>query len=275
MEGVDILIVGYRSEDYLPRLLEDIRILSCLPHEVHYWDNLGNPKSLSIAWNDLAAQGRRDYICVMNPDVALSPMWDAKLVRALENPAIGTAHPEDYGPNGAPCPSREALAAAASKAIEDIRVETWDVTHCGIHALRFHCPMIRRADWNALCGVDERMRQWKSDSDFHWRMRSRLGKVASYVKGCVIWHRGYASCDAAQARGEIDMAAEERLSNEMWARIRGGQLTDWDLLLPTGRLEVRKDQRFRRGAVYGPGLKTHRARSGRARPSGAHNSPQA
>lgn len=266
MDGVDILLVGYRSEEFLPRLREDIEILSCLPHTVHYWDNIGNPKSLSIAWNDLARQGQREYICVMNPDIALSPSWDGKLVRALQNPKIGTAHPTLH--HAETTPAREALFDAASKSVEDIRVETWDVTQCGIDALKFFCPMIRRRDWVRLFGVDERMRMWKQDSDFHWRMRDRLGLVASFVVGCPVWHKGFASSSEAINRREINFPEEVLLSDDMWRRIRMGHLPDWDLLLPTGREDVRRNPMFQRIGQYGHVTNVHRRKSTRGTHSG-------
>ena len=244
---MDIVVVGYRSEAFLPRLFDDLEGMSVLPHQVHYWDNIGNPKSLSVAWNDLSSQGRAPYLCILNPDVALSPRWDERLIRALDNPEIGTAHAECAGRSvDGPIPSRATMEALGARACGHGRVETWDVLQCGIDALRFFCVMTRRADWERLHGVDERMRFWRQDSDYHWRMRTRLGKFAAFVIGCPVWHHTGASTHAAIDRGEIDFAFECRLSDHLWDDVRSEHRKDWDFLTPGERAAVRRNPLFQR-----------------------------
>lgn len=256
--GVDILLVGYRSEAYLPRLLDDIKVCSLLPHALHYWDNIGNPKSLSMAWNDLARQGKKDYICALNPDTVLSPGWDVKLTRALDNVDIGVVHPEQaWMPHDPGRPPSSEWMRDATGDLSNGRVETWDVAHCGIDKLRFFCAMTRRDYWGCLQGVDERLRWWRQDSDLYLRMRHELGKVAAYVIGCPVWHATSASTQEAVARGEIDFEYEKRLSDEFMGRIWSGKIPWWHRLSDEQRAAVRRDRRFARMGIHHPVSRVH------------------
>jgi len=240
-QSIDIVLVGFRSEEFLPRLLEDIEAFTALPHIVHYFDNTGNPRTLSALWNDLAAAGTADYLAIMNPDIALSPSWDRRLVRALRfDPTLGIATPDPIGssPTAAPMPSVATMRELAKELAGNQEVSTGDV--------QFYLPVLARRTWEALRGVDERMRFYMSDSDLLHRAKARLGLRAGRVHSCPVWHRGSASTGEAIRRKEINQSLEYDTSFAVWREVREGRMKDWDLLTDAERSAVRSDPKYGR-----------------------------
>jgi len=52
-------MVAYRSEADLPSVLQGLKTMNSFPHELHFHDNIGNTKTLTIAWNELARELER------------------------------------------------------------------------------------------------------------------------------------------------------------------------------------------------------------------------
>jgi hypothetical protein len=50
-------MVAYRSEADLPSVFEGLKTFNSFPHELHFHDNIGNTKTLTMAWNELASRG--------------------------------------------------------------------------------------------------------------------------------------------------------------------------------------------------------------------------
>jgi hypothetical protein len=243
---VDIVLVGYRSEQYLPRLLEDIESMSSLPHKVHYFDNLGNTKTLSRLWNELAAAGDGQYIAIMNPDIALCPGWDERLVEVLRKyPMIGVSSPNPIGssPTAEPMPSREDMAKLAA--------ELTNVSHLRMNEAMFFLPMVRRSNWDLLKGVDERFRFYMQDSDFQKRIEW-AGLKNCIVQACPVWHRGSASTGAALEKKEIDQSVEYNFGFSVWREVREGRWKLWHLLTDQERAALRADERFSKMGVRHP-----------------------
>lgn len=231
---LDVVIVGYRSERFLPRLREDLARWSAYEHRVHYYDNLGNNRTLSALWNELAAQGSAENLCILNPDVALSPEWDRKLIRGLSEKGVGVTIADNACNTSNDYPSREAMAAAAGPPVLEVRDTSR--TLVGLH---FYCPMMKRATWEALHGVDERLRFYNQDCEFLTRLRTVLGLTVAYVRGAAVWHYGGASTGEAESRGEINRQVETYVSQEAWNRILAGAEKEWHLLTPEEKAAVR------------------------------------
>ncbi len=245
---VDIVLVGYRSEKFLPRLLEDIRDMTLLPHEVHYLDNSRNEKTLSQAWNDLAAQGTAHYIAIMNPDIALSPGWDNRLAVALETGRrVGIATPDPFGssPTAEAMPSREEMARKAHERAAVLEHTTKEV--------QFFLAMMRRTSFSVLRGFDERMRFYMQDSDAIKRMEERLDLRTVRVHACPVWHQGSASTAAAIEHKELDQKVEYDHSFAVWREVREGRWKPWDRLADHERRAVREDPRFAKMGVNSTG----------------------
>lgn len=241
MVTVDVVLVGYRSERYLPRLREDLAAWSYYPNVVHFFDNLGNPRTLSRLWNELADQGKGDYIAIMNPDIALCRNWDFKLAQVLEeNPNILMTSPDPFGssPTADPMPTREQMLK-----ISEERASSKELT---INDGKFYLGFVKRETWEFLKGVDERMRFYLQDSDFMERIK-RLGRTFCIVHSCPVWHRGSDSTAKAIERGEIDQKTEYDFCFSVWREVREHRWKDWDLLTDQERAAVREDPRFRMG----------------------------
>lgn len=244
MAMVDVVVVGYKSEAYLPRLLSDLKECSRLPYALHYWDNIGNPKSLSGAWNDGAAMGDAPFLAILNPDVCLCPEWDVRLVRVLEeHQNVGVAHARGIGrlPNHQP-PLPEMLAGLAHDAVPHLELLDYDVV--GMDGLKFFVPMIRRVTWEALRGMDERLRFIRAESEFYERIRRHFGQVVGVAHHVPAWHKVGASVRQAVEAGDLDERYEHVLSDGIWDQIRCGALREWHFLSDQERADVRANPLF-------------------------------
>jgi hypothetical protein len=235
VKTIDVVLVGYRSEMYLPRLREDLKSMSGLKVALHYFDNGKNSKTLSQLWNDLAADGRGEYIAIMNPDIALSPDWDMRLTRVLDhfqNVAITTPDPFGSSPTADPMPSRERMREIADERASDSSITS--------DHLQFYLAMTRRTTWNILKGVDERMRFYMADSDIIRRANERFGLRTVRVHSCPVWHRGSASTAEAIEHKELDQKIEYDTSFAVWREVREGRWKEWHQLSDAERIAVRK-----------------------------------
>lgn len=236
MAEVDIVVVGYRSEEFLERLWDDIGTLSAYSNTIFYTDNTGNPNSLAAAWNALAAMGQSRFLAVLNPDIALCPEWDRKMVSALlSNPEIGivTANPVFVSH---PAPSREKMAEIAGQ-FESGPLLTSE-------SIQFFCVLMERETWASLRGVDERMRFYMQDIDFIVRAKERLSKTAMRVLTCPVWHHGSASTKEASKHNEIDPQKECDFGSLIFSQVRRGELKSWEMLSEDERSAIRQDSRF-------------------------------
>lgn len=233
MKGLDVVVVAYRSEAWLPRLVEDLQAMTRTPFQLHLFDNTGNPKTLSRAWNDLASKGSSDFIAILNPDIALSPGWDERLIQSIENdPMTGIAVPDPVGssPTDDPQPSRERMAELASSLEGLIKPSEYN------GPLYAFC--LRRSTWELMRGVDERLRFFIQDTDLIHRVREHLGLRTVQIPSCPVWHHGSASIKEAKARGEIDLGLENARSVETWSALRAGRLQLWHRLTSAERRSV-------------------------------------
>jgi hypothetical protein len=213
--------------------------MSRLDHAIHLFDNTGNPRTLSRAWNDLAAAGRAPFILFLNPDCTLSPGWDSALKEVLDRRAdIGIVRPPGMG--GDHMPSREQMIACAKDAPDGEFERHLDP---GLDKGWF-CSMMRRSQFEALHGFDERLRFFGQDWDVVRRMRSRLGLLFAHANRCKIWHQNGGSRREGEARGEFSSDVEFAYFQEIWERLRNGHLKDWDFLTNDERDLVRKDPIF-------------------------------
>jgi len=256
---LDVVIVAYRSESDLPSVLDGLETMSSFPREVHLHDNIGNTKTLTIAWNDLANRGSAEYIVFLNTDIRLSPGWDERLVDGIERHAdAGVVLPRPVGhdwpklvdpaaaafpdPGCAPPPTPEAMRYIA---------EAWkdreaDYSFGGGCNAAFYAVMVRRNIWDALKGFDERFRFYGQDHDFQRRLLNRFGKYSIRIDCAPVWHRCGGSVRKAAERGEVDFGSEMRHCGAMESAVKGGGLREWDLLTDEERARVRSNPQYNR-----------------------------
>lgn len=231
MVTIDIVVIGYRSESFIPRLFSDLEGTTKNPHKLYYFDNTGNPKTLSAAWNEMAGKGQGEYLAIMNPDVALSPSWDDRLLRCLSSdPSTGIATAD---------PSPFSLTAPSKEVMSEISKQRASRTDVGLDPVQFFLAFMKRQHWEALRGVDERMRFYMQDIDFIVRMNERLKKRTVRVFSCPIWHHGSASTRRAGQLGEIDAQVECDFGSRVFDQVHRGILKEWQLLSESERRQIR------------------------------------
>jgi hypothetical protein len=259
MATLDIVTVAYRSGEDLEALRRDIPRMTESPHHLWVFDNTGNPKTLTIAWNDLALGGSAEYIAFLNTDVRLSPGWDSRLIEALERGGVaaGAALPRPVGhdwpslldPGRAPFPSHQTAPAPGPEDMSALAARSKDERGVYVFAgegdrASFYAVLVRRADWNRLRGFDERFRLYGQDHDFQRRLEERLSARTVRANGCPVWHRCGGSSMEAAKRGEVDFSAEMRHHGVVKSALRAGRLKDWDLLGPEECRAVRLDAAY-------------------------------
>ena len=252
-------MVAYRSEADLPHVLDGLKTMSSLPHELHFHDNVGNTKTLTIAWNELASRGKADYIVFLNTDIRLSPEWDKRLVDGIERHAdAGAVMPrpvghdwrhlidptqQPYPDSGtAPAPTREAM----QKLSDDWKDLESDYSFGGACNAAFYAVLVRRSIWEALKGFDERFRFYGQDHDFQRRLVSRFGKYALIIANAPVWHRCGGSVQKAAEKAEVDFGGEMRHCGAITDGLKAGSLSEWDILSDQDRQRIHANPKYNR-----------------------------
>lgn len=263
-EAIDVCVVAYRSEEDLPALEADLTLMSRCDVRLHLFDNTGNPKTLTIAWNDLAAKGDAPYIAFLNTDIRLSPAWDERLVAGIQkHDGAGVVMPEPVGHDWpvlsgkgerdfsrssvCPTPPRDAMSTISAK----FEGRTDDYSFGGACNAAFYAVLLRRDFWNVMKGFDERFRFYGQDHDFQRRMLSRHNRYAIRVRSSAVWHRCAGSTTKAAERGEVDFQNELEHHGKTKDAIGSGRMKEWDLLSEEERRAVRQN------ALYAK-MPTHR-----------------
>lgn len=259
--SIDVVVVAYRSEEDLPELQDDLTLMSRHPILLHLFDNTGNPKTLTIAWNDLARGGSAPYLAFLNTDIRISPGWDERLVDALEaNAAAGVVLANPIGhdwpvqsgmgaepfPRESVCPTppREAMSRISEAADADPGFYSFGACNAAFYAV-----LMKRSMFEELKGFDERFRFYGQDHDFQRRVLARYGKYPVRVNRSVVWHRVSGSTMKAQERGEVDFNDELRHLGVVTDGTITGTLAPWDRLTDGERAAVRLDPVYGRMPV--------------------------
>lgn len=241
MVDLDVIVVTYRSEKCMQRLLPDLHSMSVLSHDLKVFDNTENKITLTMAWNNLWKSGSSPFVAFLNPDILLSPQWDARLVECLSiDPSVAVTMGNRYVPSG-DNDSQEKMSSLANRL-----QQTPQYRALGEHLEGFYAVVIRRSALEALSGFDERFRFYFQDSDFQLRCLHRLKLQTVQVNHCPIWHIGMVSTKEAVHRGELDRDEELRHVDRVRAELSSGSLLPWDELTPEARLKIRQDSRYNR-----------------------------
>lgn len=261
--SLDIVMIAYRSEADLPSVLEGLKTMSFLPHELHLFDNIGNKKTLTMIWNELAFKGKGDYIVFLNTDIRLSPGWDLRLVDGMGRHAdAGAILPKPIGHDwqnmidpSKPIPKDSAIAdppthEAMTKIGEMFKDRNGDYSFGGNCNAAFYAVMIRRVVFEALKGFDSRFRFYGQDHDFQRRLLSRFGKYSIVVDSAPVWHRCGGSVRKAAERGEVDFSGEMKHCGAMTDGLKAGTIVEWDLLSDEDRARVHADPKYNRMPVH-------------------------
>lgn len=253
--ALDVVVVAYRSGEDLAALERDLPVMTRLPYAHHFFENSDNTMTLTQAWNHLGGAGAAEFIAFLNTDIRLSPAWDIRMAQALNaHPEIGVVQANPVGhnwPNLAdpktpefplsmtyiPAPDPGAMDVISAKMESETEVHVF--RNCNAP---FFAVMVRRAQWEALKGFDERLRFYGQDHDFQRRILKRLGLATARVGNAPIWHRCAGS--VRKSAGHLNISAEMQHCGAIAAAIVEGKLKEWDLLGEDERAAIHVDPRY-------------------------------
>lgn len=245
---VDVVVVGHRPGAETERVLADAVPLAGLAAKLRYFDNTGNPKNLSRAWNDLAREGRAPYIAFLNSDAVPCPGWAARLSAVLSvDSGAGAVFPQPLLPPKVRFLDREFSLSEPPTRAEMRALAAWaSEKHPDLSPHKAHAKaglfsvMMRRTDFEALSGFDERLRFYGQDHDIQERLAER-GLSTVRALACPFYPgRGAATRKAIDLK-DIDINAEYEHCGKTLAALRSGKLNRWHLLSDAERAAVRKD----------------------------------
>lgn len=251
MPTLDVFIVTYRSEAYLPALLADLKIASKVPHNLKVVDNTGNKQTLTALWNDLWRGSSAEYVAFLNPDIKVSPGWDQRLLECLEKrPEVGIALANRYF-NSTGHPNLAQMTKVSGEYTNQTKYQD-----LGEHLEGFYAFMTRRSFLQSVKGFDERFRFYFADSDLQLRALKSFGLKTTQVNYCLIAHIGAVSTQEADRLGEIDRQAEFSYVAETRAKMQSGALRPWHDLTDQERADIRADPAYCRMPTKGQIQKT-------------------
>jgi hypothetical protein len=250
--SLDVVVVTYKCPEDVDALKRDLPVMTKMPYELHLHDNSSNGNTLTQLWNSLARRGDGGFIAFLNTDIRISPCWDSRLADALiAHPELGAVMPRPVGhdwPNSAdpskpafplsmsiiPAPSPEAMTTIAAGVESDNSLHPFPNCNAAFFAV-----MVRRKDWEALNGFDERLRFYGQDHDFQRRLRKRFNMITAKVNNSAVWHRCAGS--VRQGAGHVNFNAEMHHCGKTAGGIVCGALKEWDLLSDEERVKIGKD----------------------------------
>lgn len=257
---INVIIVAYRSEAFLPRLREDLEAFTRGPISCEIWDNTGIQENLARIKNRIGAQGDAPYILFANADIALTPEWDDRLVGFLgRHQELGAALPlplsdERYGflwkhivpPSTfekGKIPAQDEMRKIGDTLCGKTGFNTHDTAQ---HFCAFFSLLIRRKVWERLHGFDERFRFLGSDRDLQIRMEKTLGLGVGSPHSCGFFHGSAASINEAESRGELSFKAEWKYRSEILKALEQGTMKRWHDLSDSERFEIRTNPSYAR-----------------------------
>lgn len=259
MPHIDVVVVSYRSDEEVRTLTADLSESTVNPYTLHVFDNTGNPKTLTIAWNDLAAKGCGEYVAFFNPDIVICPEWDSMLLGAMgRRPDLGAVLPVSMGSvrpvqchgrivpgNWGDPPTLKDMGEIKAAIAGDDGV----YIYCATDPCAFFAVMMRRTIFERLKGFDERFTLYAQDHDMQDRIRG-IGLQTGALVSAPFWHGGSLSTKRACENGEIHIQEEYVRIGQVLGPLRDGSLKRWHELSDVERSDVRGNPRYNRIARY-------------------------
>ena len=226
---LDVVVVGYHSEAYLPGMLKALTENSKTRQNVLSHDNTERREPLTHLWNWLAGLGSAPYICWINPDTVPGPGWDVRILDAMRwTPEIGLAGPmTNSGHPGQ-------LYRGSMPSVPDQHwMQNFADQNRGANAIDTDiygfCMVARRDLWERTGRFDERFRLYGQDSEFAWRVRQLGGRTVCVRSSFVFHHAGKSVAEAKRLK-EIEFYEECQHTGTLYQELLRGKQPRWDTL---------------------------------------------
>ena len=199
MKSVDIIIVKYQAPRFeracISSVLTETRTV---PYNLIVHDNYPKNENIGVLWNKLIGKSESEYIVILNTDTLVEEGWLGKLLKVFDD------H-KDAGAVG-PVTNNGGGNGQELEKTDDYQVFDYGKKH-SLGTLCGFCLVFPKKVWEEVGGFPE-------DFGFYGQECAFLAKVVKkgykqYVRTDVfVWHKGGASADLAEKRGEMNRQAE-------------------------------------------------------------------
>jgi GT2 family glycosyltransferase len=188
----EVLVADDASPDDTAAVLAQVPNLRVLTQPV----NLGFLRNCNAA----AKLARGEYLLLLNNDVQATPGWLRALLAQIEGrPEVGAVTPRLIYPSGALQEAGAILRRDGSAELIGLGGAPFAPVHSYARAVDYGsgaCLLLRRADFEALCGFDERYAPaYCEDADLCLRLRKQ-GKRIVYAPDATVLHHLSQTSDA-------------------------------------------------------------------------------
>jgi FkbM family methyltransferase len=216
--SVDVIVVKYNQPEYEARTVKAVQAHTDYPNynlTVHQ-NTVG--RALSKCWNDLIRKSDAEYICLLNNDTVPAKGWLTKLMDAF-TPEVGAVVPSSNIVFMSQIPTTLDRYESDFDKINQFASTLKEESKSDLPTLSGMCVVFRKADWEAIGGFNEDFFLYGEDTEFFWRLKTRLGKRLTWVMASYIHHYKAQSTSKAEVEEGMDLARirkeSERLVNEL------------------------------------------------------------
>lgn len=187
----EVVVVDNPPPTGVERTAELLRTTTSGAHVIEANQNLGFGGG-----NNLAVEHARGaFVCLLNPDVIVGPGWLEPLIAALDDPVVGIAAPILLNPDGTLQEAGQLLyddGCTAAMGGPEVRTGDWQQAFTrDIDYASAACWLVRRADFVALGGFDERYHPaYFEDVDYALRVEASGKRTRLVVDKPVEHHHG-------------------------------------------------------------------------------------
>lgn len=200
-----VIIVNYLADEYVKKLTKQLNKERA---EIIIVDAKKRKLGYGAALNFGINQAKNEYVICMNPDISLQHDALEMLVKQLmQKQEYGMVGPQILGQKGTvqitcsriPNPIQALFVWSALKKLWPQKFESWyridDFSHrhsCVVPAISGACFAVRKSDWLAIGGADEKLKLYFEEFDLALRMKKKA-KVVYFCCEAKVVHYGQVS----------------------------------------------------------------------------------
>ena len=202
-EYCNIIILGYKLPKLEEKCIKSIIRNTKQPYLLTFIDNHSTGKSLTEMWNMLVLTTPKwcKYICLLNNDTEVSPLWLSKMVDTLEkDPMYGFC-----GPSTNSCHSPQKNIPTYEQAQE--HKDEYEIMKDPISGF---CLVFKKKIWLTLNAFDERFKFYGSESNFI-DLAQQQGYKCVWQKDSFVYHVGEASVKSSKMNVQEEREKAKKL----------------------------------------------------------------